>query len=286
MEKQEVTVYRPNMRFEMSFIQIWFTLGKNVSKSRNLVWQLFKRDFLAIYKKSFLGITWVFIGPIIAVFSWVFLQSTGVLVPGDVGVPYPVYVLIGSSIWTLFLGAFSSSSNTLLAGSSFILQVNYPHEVLLFKQLAENLANFTISMTFNILILFWYGVTPAWQIIFLPFLLFPLVLLASALGLGVSIFSVVAIDIGKIFTIILGLLLYASPIVYSSEISHPLLRKIVALNPLTYLICSSRDMILFGRFYDGDWRAFLIASVFCVVVFLFSWRIFYLAEDKVIERMI
>ena len=103
---QNIKIYRPNQRHELGFFKTWAVLAKNIINSRELIWQLFKRDFFASYKKSFLGITWLFIAPIMGIVSWVYLNMTGMLHPGDVGIPYPAYVLVGTSMWGLFMGFF------------------------------------------------------------------------------------------------------------------------------------------------------------------------------------
>ena len=165
---QKITIYRPNQRHELGFFRTWFVMSKNIVNSRSLIWQLFKRDFLAIYKKSFIGFTWIFLAPIVGIISWVFLNMTGVLNPGDVGIPYPAYVLIGTSMWGLYMGFYDSATKTLSAGQALVMQVNYPHEALLFKQTAQILANFLIGFVMNIIVLIAFGVVPSWQIIFFP----------------------------------------------------------------------------------------------------------------------
>jgi lipopolysaccharide transport system permease protein len=71
----------------------------NMIQARTLIWQLFKRDFRTGDKKSFMGMTWLFIAPVLGIFSWIFLRQTGVLRPGDLDLPYPLYVLVGSTMW-------------------------------------------------------------------------------------------------------------------------------------------------------------------------------------------
>ena len=73
------TIYEPNQRIKIGFFKSWFSMVTNILKSRELIFQLFKRDFFAGYKQSFLGIFWVFISPVIGILSWVFLNLTGVL---------------------------------------------------------------------------------------------------------------------------------------------------------------------------------------------------------------
>ena len=280
----DITIYRANQRHELGFIQTWLVMGRNIYRSRELIWQLFKRDFFAAYKKSFLGITWIFVTPVVGITSWVFLQKTGMLKPGDVGIPYPVYVLVGTSIWGLFIGLYEAASNTLLAGKDLILQVNYPHEALLFQQAAQQVANFSITLLLNLVVLLLFRIIPAWQTIFLPFVIIPLFLFSSGIGLVVSMINVVAIDISRAISMLLALGLYITPIIYSNEFGHELVQTMIKWNPLTYLVCSCRDLIIYGTFYSTG--GYLVSSIFSFLFFMISWRLFYVSEHQLVERMI
>lgn len=279
-----ITVYRPNMRHELGLFRTWGVMGRNVWNARELIWQLFKRDFLAGYKKSFVGLAWVFIAPLLGIVSWVFLQMTGMLQPGDVGIPYPAYVMIGTSMWGLFMGFYLSASATLSAGTGLLMQVNYPHEALLFKQVANQLANYVIAFGMNILVLLFFHVIPSWGILLFPVVALPLFFLGAALGLIISMVSVVAYDINRLVEIGMGLLMFTTPIIYSSTIGSPVIQTIIKWNPLTYLICSSRDVVIYGRLYDTT--GYFISAAISLLLFLVSWRLFYVSEDQLIEKMI
>ena len=229
-----ITIYHPNQRHEFGFFQTWSVMTRNVIRSRELIWQLFKRDFFAGFKKSFLGKGWLFISPLLGIVSWVFYQQIGMLHPGEVGIPYPAYVLIGSSMWGLFIGMFTAASGTLSSGSDLIMQVKYPHEALLFKQVAQQLADFSIGFIMCLLLLFAFGVTPSWKIIFFPVVALPLFFLSSGLGLIVSMISVVAMDIKKGVDLVIGLLIIITPVIYSNRIDH-------ALGDLLLLIAEGRE---------------------------------------------
>jgi len=283
-KETEITCYRPNQRHDLGFFETWVVMIENIIKSRELVWQLFKRDFLAGYKKSFIGITWIFISPIIGILSWVFLQKTGMLMPGDVGIPYPAYVLIGTSMWGLFMGFFESAGATLSAGQALIMQVNYPHEVLLFKQTAQQMANFSIAFVMNITVLLVFGIIPSWGIILFPFVILPLFFLGASIGLITSMISAVTMDINRILTMGIGLLMYITPVIYSNRVENQIVQSLIKWNPLTYLVCSARDIIIYGRLYDTT--GFILCSAVSLLLFLISWRLFYVSENMIIERMI
>ena len=279
-----ITIYHPNQRHELGFFQTWTAMTRNVIRSRELIWQLFKRDFFAGFKKSFLGKGWLFISPLLGIVSWVFYQQIGMLHPGEVGIPYPAYVLIGSSMWGLFIGMFTAASGTLSSGSDLIMQVKYPHEALLFKQVAQQLADFSIGFIMCLLLLFAFGVTPSWKIIFFPVVALPLFFFSSGLGLIVSMISVVAMDVKKGVDLVIGLLIIITPVIYSNRIDHDLVRTAIKWNPLTYLVCSLRDIIIYGRLYDTV--GYLICTALSLVWFLICWRIFYVSENILVERMV
>ncbi len=281
---ETITVYEPNQRQKTGFFKIWIVMFMNIIRSRELIAQLFKRDFLAAYKKSFLGMTWIFLSPIVAIISWVFMNLTGVLNPGPVGVPYPAYVLLSSSIWGLFMGFFESASKTLSAGQSFIMQVKYPHEALLMKQIAEQLANFFLSFIITIGVLLAFGVVPHWKIVFFPLAIIPLFFFGAGIGLLVSVVNVVAMDVSKGLTMVMNLLMFVTPVIYSPQSNNHLLQKVITYNPLTYLIGMARDTIFYGGTEHPE--RFFYASAMALLVFLLSWRFFYLSEEKVIEKMI
>lgn len=284
MEKQNITVYEPGERRKIGFFMVWLKMFQNIRKSRELIYQLFRRDFLMAYKKSFIGLWWVALSPIVGIVSWIFLNSSGILKPGDVGIPYPAYVLLSSSIWGLFMGFFTSAAGTLTAGAGIITQVKYPHEALLMKQTAQHLAGFVITFAINIIILLIFHVVPSIWILLFPILILPLFFLGAGMGLIVSVISAVATDIEKIASIILGVVFFATPVIYAKSSMSPLFQKIVDWNPLTYLIGGVRDAVIYGRIENLD--KFLLVSLGSLIFFMLAWRLFYVSEDKVIEKMI
>ncbi len=209
-----ITVYRPHVRHELGFFSTWKIMVRNIYQARELIWQLFKRDFLGSYKKSFIGLAWIIISPLVGILSWVFLQKTGMLRPGESGIPYPAYVLIGTSMWGLFMGFFN----------------------------------------------------------------------AAAIGLVVSMVSVLSLDVDKVVQVILSLTLWITPIIYTDNAGSTLVRTLNAWNPLTYLVCSARDIVIHGSLYHPG--GYFFCAVLSFLLFMISWRLFYVSENTIIERMI
>lgn len=261
-------------------------------KSREFIWVLFKRDFFAQYKKSFFGVGWMVLSPIIGIISWVFMQMTGLLNPGDIDIPYPVYVLIGTSMWGLYMGFFGAGATTLTAGASLVFQVDFSHEALLLKQLASLLASFLITFILNIIVLLLFGILPSWKIIFFPFVILPMFFLGAGIGLIVSMISVVAMDLTKIINFAHALVFFFTPVIYSGNIEDlfkdneysSIVQLVIKFNPLTYLVCSARDIIIYGELYNI--KGYFISAIVSFILFFLAWRLFYISEKTVIERMI
>ncbi len=281
---ERTRVYRSNQRSELGIFRSWGVMARNLAESRELIWELFKRDFFATYRKSFLGVAWIIAAPFFGIITWILLQRSGVLNTGQLDIPYPVYVLIGTTMWGLFVNLYHAASATLTAGESLVLQINYPREVLLVERVAEQLANFSISLVLALAAMAIFGVVPGLRALYLPLVALPLFFFAAGLGLITSMIAVVAVDITKLASVLLGLAMWATPIIYVSADVNSLLQSLIAVNPLTYLVCSARDIVLFGRLYDAH-RYFLCAAG-ALLFFLMAWRLFFVAEDRIIERMI
>ena len=276
--------YRPNQRSQLSYFEIWKRMAKTLWSNRELISQLFRRDFVGSYKKSLLGPTWVFLSPVVGVIAWVFLRRAGMLNTGELDLPYPIYVLVGTSMWGLFMGFYSASASTLSAAGSRLMQINFPHEVYLFEQNALQLVNFSILLVLNLLVMIVLDVTPSWKLIFLPVVLLPLFMTGAAIGLIASVFGAVTVDVRRGLDLILGMMIWLSPIIYSSAIQSSTLTTISRYNPLTYLVCSARDIILYGRLYDTG--GYLLSSLLALILFLYACRVFYVAETRLVERML
>lgn len=283
-KERSVIIYKPNSRRKSGFVEAIADMIGNIKNSRELIWQLFSRDFLAVHKKSFLGIGWIVLAPIFGIISWVFMNYAGVLKPGSVGIPYPAYVLLGSSLWGLFMGFYQTSSETLSTGQSFIMQVKYPHEALLVKQIMQQLATFVVSFTVTLIVLVSFHVIPSWQTFFLPVLILPMLFLGAGIGLLVSVVSVVATEIKRIADIVLGMFIFLTPIIYSADTTSGIIAKLIKINPLTYIVGSVRDAIAYGSI--SNLQYFLWSGIGAFIFFLLAWRLFYISEEKVIEKMI
>lgn len=82
----------------------------------------------------------------------------------------------------------------------------------------------------------------------------------------------------------MGLFMYITPVIYSDKVESQLALTIIKWNPSTYLVCSARDIIIYGKLYNAP--GYFICAGLSFLLFMISWRLFYVSEDRIIERMI
>jgi len=282
--RSDITVYEPCQRRRAGLLAVACVMVADAIRCRELVWQLFRRDFFMQYKKSFLGFGWIVLAPLIGFASWVFMNAAGVLNPGDMDFPYPAFVLISTMLWGFFTNSVIAASRTLKAGQGFIDQVHYPHHSMLVKELLQAYVNFLISFVFITVLLVCFRVHLPLLYYATPLLVLPMLVFAAAIGLTASIVTVVAMDIEKALGYLLGFLMFLTPVVYTARDRTGIVRTILEVNPMTYLHGCARDLIVFGR--SDQIAAFIALGLAAVLFLLLSMRWFYLAEEKVIEKMI
>lgn len=257
---------------------------RGFSTYRYLVWQLMVTSIWGSYKKSFIGMAWMFILPILAVFVWVLLQGAGIVQPGDTSeVPYPVYVLLSTSIWGFFLEGYRSVSQVMVGSGRLLVMKDFPPEVLVISKVLEHLINFLVPLLVNLGVLLAFGISfQTVSLLFIPSLL-PLLLLGIGFGMVISIFRVVAVDLATMVDEAMKLVMFVTPVVFTRDIGSGWLSRMVELNPLTYLIGFSRDLLTQGRFSDPG--AYLFWSVCSLGFFLLTAVFFHRTSRRVLERL-
>ncbi len=282
MGSEQVKLYRPDAQLELGFFAIWREMLDELINSRELIWRLFLRDFMAKYRQSILGVLWALIMPLVAVGTFVLLNQSGVLNIGDTGVPYPVFALLGLTIWQLFATGLTSCSNSIVGGGSMVIKINFPKESLVIASMAQSIFEFVARIALLIVVFAIYGIVPAWTTLFLPFALIPLILLTLGLGFLLSLSNVLMRDVANIVTLLTTFLLFLTPVLYPSP-QTGLFTTLNMYNLLTPLVTGPRDLVIVGHLSQPS--QFLWVSLFSFLIFVISWRIFHLVEPRMAERV-
>ncbi|MEL6330112.1 MAG: ABC transporter permease [Planctomycetota bacterium] len=255
-----------------------------LSRSWYVMWRLFLRGFLSQFRQRVLGYAWAVIMPVLAVISFVFLYYAGLLQPGETGVPYPVYVLVGTTIWGVLANAVTAVGGSLQAHSDLVVRTNIPRLSLALSALGTVLYGTLASMIAMGVVFLVFRTMPTPMFALYPLLVLPFVLIGAAIGLVLSVVSVIAKDATAIATQALTLLMYATPVVFvSATVEQELVRAVIEWNPLSAVIELPRSLILGeGPRPVGMYLACTGGAVVLLGVCLWF---FYVLDDLVAERL-
>lgn len=277
---QEV-VYTPDAHLGFGW-HVWREMARELIQSRELMWRLFLRDLSARYRQSIFGYVWAVMPAIVTVVTFTYLKGSGTLPIGQTNIPYPVYVLLGMSVWLLFATGLTRTTQSLVQASAIITKINFARETLVLAAFGESIFNFLIRIVLIGVVFAWYRVVPVWTIILVPFMLIPLALMTVGFGFMLSIANGVFRDIGNSMTMLLTFAMFLTPVVYPPPTQWPKV-LINYLNPVSPFIIATRDLTTKGTLSQPD--GLFYASVAGLAVFLVAWRIFHLAMSRIAERV-
>ncbi|UCC94471.1 MAG: ABC transporter permease [Candidatus Omnitrophota bacterium] len=282
MDERGVKLYQPDAQIKKGWLSLWRQMFSELIGSRELIWRLFVRDFLAKYKQAVFGVAWALIMPLVMVGVFVFLNRAGVINIGTTDIPYPAFALLGLSIWQVFATGLTACSNSIVAGGSMVVKINFAKESLVIASLAQALFDFLVRIGLLVVVFVILRVVPAWTTLLVPFALIPLLLFTLGLGLILSLLTALMRDIPHIVTLLTTFLLFLTPVLYPVP-QGKLFAILNRYNPLSTLIIEIRNLVIVGRITEP--LRFMIISLFCLFLFLVCWRIFHLVEPRMAERV-
>jgi lipopolysaccharide transport system permease protein len=210
---------------------------------RELVYFLVWRDVKVRYKQTVLGVAWAVIQPIVTMIVFSLFFGRLAKIPSD-GVPYPLFNLAGLVPWNLFSNGLGHISSSLVDSSNLIKKVYFPRLAVPVGALLSGTLDFALAFLVLVVMMFYYGVHPTGNLVFLP--LFILLALITCLGAGLwlAALNVQYRDVRYVVPFMVQLWLFASPIVYPSSMLSEPWRTVYGLNPMVGVIEGSRWALL------------------------------------------
>lgn len=282
MAYDKVIVYKPDNQLQTRFLAVWKEMFMEIVNCRELIWRLFLRDFQAKYKQSLFGIAWAIINPIITVGVFVFLNRSGIMNIGVIDVPHSVFALLGFCVWIVFSKGLMACTSSIVLAGSMVIKINFPKISLVIASMGQAVVDLLVSILLTVTAFAVYGIVPSKMAMLLPVLILPVFLLTLGLGFFMALLAGLFRDIINLMTLIITYFLFLMPVAYPLPESG-ILGAVNHWNPLAHIIVGCRQAVLYGSI--SNLKAYIYSSIFCIVVFLVSWRFFHLVETKIPERV-
>jgi lipopolysaccharide transport system permease protein len=245
-----------------------------VWRHRQLVVELTRRDVVGRYRGSVMGIAWSFINPLLMlaaytfVFSAIFQARWPERSLGHSKVEFALILFAGLIVHSVMADCLNRAPMVITSNANYVKKVVFPIEVLPVVTLLSALFHAAVSTVVLVLaLLLVIGSVPATAIVF------PVVLLPFALGVAgfawlLASLGVFLRDVGQSVGVVVMLLMFLAPIFFPLAAVPAEFKVVVMLNPLTWFVQASRDVLLWGQWPDPV--AWLVAAAIGLLVALFG----------------
>ena len=257
--------------------KLWHIDFKEIWRYRDLIELFVRRNIVVQYKQTILGPLWYLIQPILTVIMNMVVFGNIAKMSTD-GMPQALFYMAGNICWFYFSNCLNQSSNTFIANQNMFGKVYFPRLVVPIAVVISNLLRFVIQVgLFVVLYLYFFmagaPIAPNWAILLTPLLVMMLAGLGLGFGILISSLTTKYRDFTILFTFIVQLWMYATPIVYPlSMVEEGPLRTLIMANPMTSIIEAFKYATL-GQGYFS-WFALGYSFLFMSVLLLFSVAIF------------
>jgi lipopolysaccharide transport system permease protein len=261
---QKAIVIRPQrQRLAESLRELW--------EYRDLLWLLTVRQVSVRYKQTVIGVAWVLLQPLVAmaiftvIFGYFAKLSTN-------GLPYPVFAYSALIMWNLFSEGLSRAGTSLIADEKLITKVYFPRLIIPLSAVGSAWIDFAVSLFVLLPLTFFYGLRPSVSLFLLPVAMILTMILSAGVGMMLAALNVRYRDFQYTIPFILQVWLYASPVVYSTQIVPASVRSLYYLNPMVGLIELSRHAVT-GQ-GTVDVQGLGISAVAAIVLFVLGSTVF------------
>jgi lipopolysaccharide transport system permease protein len=238
--------------------------------NRELIIKMIKREVIGRYRGSALGLLWSFFNPVFMlivytfVFSEIFKSRWGGASANGSKTEFAVVLFAGLIVQGLFSEILNRAPNLILANVNYVKRVVFPLEILPVITLGATLFHSLISMSVLLLAFVLFNGYLHWTIVFIPIVIFPLLILASGLAWILSALGVFLRDIGQTIAIITTVLTFLAPVFYPITAVPDRFRPFIMANPLTFIIEQARDVLIWGNL--PNWQGLGIYTAIAIAV--------------------
>jgi len=256
---------------------------------RDLMLSLAWRDLRVRYKQSLLGIVWAVLVPfsMMLIFTFVFTRAVDASSVLGISMPYALYAYSGLVPWTFFAASLSACVSSLVANRNLVTKVYFPREVFPLSCVAGSFVDFCVAFSVLAGLMLYFQAKGDWTLrggpalFFVPVVVTVQIALTVGLGLLLAMANLFYRDVRQIFGAVIQLAMFVSAVVVPVPKDGSWAARVVAVNPMIYIIGAYRDCILEGQL-PGP-AGFTYAAAVSLFVLAAGWFLFRRAADRFAE---
>ena len=249
-------------------------------KSLFVLRQLVTRDFKLKYRRSFLGVLWSVLNPLLMMCVMAAVFSTMMRFSSE-GIPsYPLYIILGNVTFGLMSESTSQGMSSIIAASSLLKKVKIDRWVFPVEKVLFSVVNFLFSLIAVAVVMVVFRIAPTASVVMLPVFLLYMTGFCVGLSLFLATASVFFRDVMHLWGVVLTAWTYATPLFYPQEILPAWVLPLENFNPMFHYVNYMRVMLLYGQM--PSLKLNVACAGFAVLALVVGWLVFRRHERKFI----
>ena len=223
-------------------------------RRRWLVKYFIQRQVTRSYKRSYLGLSWILLSPLVWVFflALIFSDEFGIkgrMVPvtGEADLNFGLYLYCGLLPFLAFSEAMNKGMNAVRSSAGLVQKVVFPMEILPFTNTIASMIDKFFGVGALLIVVVLFGRDLHWTALALPLIVVLQVLFILGLSYFMAVVGTYLPDLGEVMRPVIRGTFFLTPIIWSPDRLPEEIRWVVDYNPLAYLVNAYREAVLFGN---------------------------------------
>lgn len=250
-------------------------LVKGLKRNHALLISLTRREIDSRYRGTMAGTLWALFQPLLMlsiytfVFSVIFKARWGQNETSDA--EYSLILFIGLFVFQVFSECVNRAPTLVVGNVNYVKKIIFPLETLPLIAMGGALFQLFISLGVWVVARFILMGPPPLTGLMFPFILMPLLFFTLGLSWLLASLGVFVRDVAQLTAIVTTVLFFMSPIFYPVTAVPERFQFFYKLNPITYVVEQSREVLFFGQYPDVLQWSIYMASSLLVAWLGYSW---------------
>jgi ABC-2 type transport system permease protein len=248
---------------------------RRVIQYRRILQLMVRRDLKVRYAGSSLGYVWTVLDPLLtAAVYWFLFTKIFHRTAGPQFSPYMLYLVTGQLPWFWFTSAISAGARSLRSEAQMVRSTNVPRELWIIRSILSKGVEYFFGLPVLALFALAYMKEPSWKVVFLPIAWVVEFAILLGLGLILAPLTVLLRDLDRVIPIVLRLLYFCSPVLYSVTRLPKSYQFIYSFNPTVgFLEVSHATFFPEAMRWSYVWHSAIWAVIFLAIGFFVFTRL-------------
>jgi ABC-type polysaccharide/polyol phosphate export permease len=257
-------------------------------RKRWLLGYFIHRQVTRSYRRSYLGLVWAILGPLVWVFFLALIFSNIIdlknrVVEGDPTLNFGLFLYCGLLPFLTFSEALNKGINSIRSNSGLVQKVVFPLEILPFTNAIASMVDKVFGFGALLIMLLLFGRTLHPTLLYMPIIVVLQVIFILGLTYIMAVLGTFLPDVAEVMRPVIRGMFFVTPILWPPDRLPESLSWVEDYNPLAYLVNAYRDLILNGTVPGA--LSTLYFALFSVALFIFGFALFVRLRPKFADHL-